>query len=189
LVKRFVGGTAAAQPGFDSDNDGVSDETESLLGTDPQSAASSPISNAANPLPLTVAKLGISLNFALGGKDAIALSGTIDIPSGFVFAGKKVGIDVGGVVRAFTLDAKGKQKNGFDAIAVGIKPKNGVSKYTVKITKGTFSDRLTDEGLTNTTISGKSTPVTVKVIFNGQLYQKIQGQIYNAKQGKTGKAK
>ena len=140
-------------------------------------------------VPLTLTKLIISLNFATGGKDMTAFSGTLDIPAGFVFAGQKIAVDVGGVVRAFTLDAKGKQKSGGDSISVGVKPKNGISKYLVKMSKGTFSDRLVDEGLKNETVKGKSTTVKVNVIFNTKLYQKIQGQIYTAKQGKTGKSK
>jgi hypothetical protein len=178
-----------APSGVDTDNDGVSDEIENLLGTDPLNANSSPVTNALNPKPLTISKLAISLSFASGGKDAIGLSGTLEVPTGFVFAGKKIGVDVGGVVSAFTLDAKGKSKNGNSAFAIAIKPKNGVSKFTMKITKGTFSDRLANEKMTNTTVSGLSTTVTVNMVFNGEYYQKVQGQIYKATQGKSGKSK
>jgi len=179
----------AAPPDADTDGDGVSDELEIALGTDPFDANSVPAVNAKAPLPLNIKKLGISLNFAIGGRDGIALSGVLPIPAGFVFAGQKIGIEVGGVVRSFTLNAKGKAKVGTNSFAIGIKPKLGLSKYTMKVSRGTFSDRLQDEKLTNTTVKALPVTVIVNLIFNNTFYQKAQPQSYTARQGKTGKAK
>jgi hypothetical protein len=143
-----------------------------------------------------VTKIGISLNFASGGKDGISLTGTLDVPAGFAVLGQQVVVDVGGVARAFTLTAKGSAKAGNDSIKIGVKVKKGtpvaaqVSKFQVKFSKGTFADSFEDEGLTgDAAVTNVSKTVVVTMLFNQTMLEKAQPVLYTAKVGKTGKAK
>ena len=49
------------------------------------------------------------------------MSGLLLIPEGFSVGGQTAIVDVGGVVKSFTLDPKGKSPKGNDAFAVGVK--------------------------------------------------------------------
>ena len=84
-------------------------ELEIALGIYPNDPNSTPFGGilAGTPLPLTISKIGVKLNFARAGSDSISLSGTLPIPAGLVVAGQSVVIDVGGVIKIFTLDDKG----------------------------------------------------------------------------------
>jgi hypothetical protein len=193
------GGGGALPPTTDDlDGDGFSNDMETAAGTDPNDSKSTPFGGqpAGTILPLTVTKIGISLNFALDGKDGISLSGALDVPAGFVVLGQQVIVDVGGVARAFTLDAKGSGKSGSDTFKIGVKVKKGTpvaaqaSKFQVKFSKGTFADSLKDEGLTGeAAVKSVSKTVVVTVLFNQTMLQKAQPVLYTAVAGKTGKAK
>ena len=142
---------------------------------------------------LSVTKLGIKLNFGAAGNDAIALSGLLLIPDGFTVAGQTVIVNIGGVVKAFTLDAKGKSPKGNDSLAVGVKAgKTGtplqIAKFAVKLMKGTFAAALADDGLVNATTTAQVT-VPVTVIFNGEVLKKAMPQSYKATAGKGGATK
>lgn len=145
--------------------------------------------------PLDVTKLQIKLNFAKPDKDSVSLSAVVPIPADFVVDGKSVVVDVGGVVRSFTLDAKGKGETPDGAKAsLKVKAKNGVvaaqgSKLAIKMTKGSFASSFTDEGLTDTTVEDTPVTVAVQVTVDSANYKKAQPQLYKATQGKTGKAK
>jgi autotransporter-associated beta strand protein len=183
--------------GKDSDGDGFSDDFETAAGTSPTDATSTPTGAAATaPLALTISKIGITLNFAKAASDGITLSGTLPVPAGFSVAGKQVSLDIGGVPKAFTLTSKGMgldaSKNSFK---IGIKASKGVvlaqtSKYSLKISKGTFAASFKDEGLVGTA-DDKGSPhkVVVTVVFNKMIFQKTQSVTFKAKKGKVGAAK
>ncbi|MFH0938500.1 MAG: hypothetical protein V1899_04360, partial [Planctomycetota bacterium] len=123
------------------------------------------------------------------------LSGLLPIPNGFQVNDQKVIVDVGGVVKLFALDARGKSPKGNDTFVVAVKTsKTGVlsqqAKFAVKLKKGTFAAKLLDDGLVNqTTTASVSLTVPVTVIFNGAALKKAAPQTYKAKQGKTGASK
>jgi len=139
-------------------------------------------------LPLGVTNLSIKLNFAKPSLDSIQLKGTVEVAPDFDPAGATVVVDVGGVVKGFTLGDKGKVKVGTDSVQIK-KPKDGVSKFSVKFAKGSFATTLQDEGLVNETVSDVAVSVGTEVQLNGVIYKKLQPQTYKAKQGKTGSAK
>ena len=143
--------------------------------------------------PLSVSSLSIKLNFAKPGGDGLSLGGLLLIPDGFQVSGQVLIVDVGGVVRGFTLNAKGSAKQGSDSCALGVKANKGVVslqivKLAVKLTKGSFTQSLATYGLVNQTVSTKLT-VPVTVIFNGALLQKLVSQSYKASAGKSGATK
>lgn len=185
--------------GNDSDGDGFSDGFENLVGTNPSDAASTITgqpAGAGSILPLTVSKASIKLNFAKSGSDTIQFSGTLSVPAGFTLGGAKVSLDVSGVSRTFSLDAKGSAKaadgSAFKLSAKATKGKVAAqtAKYAVTLPKGTFAATLAPTGLTGAgDAKGKSVKVAFTVVFNQMLLQKIQTMSFSAKKGKTGAAK
>ena len=192
------GGGGGSNSNLDSDGDGFANEIEDALLTSSTDASATPFGGApaGTPLPLALSKLRISLNFApAGGKDAVSLIGTLPVPAGFVVAGQRVTLDVGGVVKDFVLDAKGSSPKGqTSSFKLRVKAEKGVvaaqnAKFTAKLSKGTFASLLADEGLTNTTIKAALRAVPVVILFNQALYRVDQWQAYAATAGKTGRTK
>lgn len=181
----------------DDDGDGLSDAFEEAAGSSPLDAGNSPLDDPAqakNPGPLDVKKMSIKLSFSKTLTDSITISGTLPVKAGFVGTGKKVVVDVGGVIKSFTLTSKFAAKTATDSIKIGVKAKKGVvaaqtAKYAIKIAKGTFSTALADDGLGNENAKNKSTTVRVDVLFGGQFLRKQVTQIYSAKQGSSGRTK
>jgi hypothetical protein len=181
----------------DDDNDGFPDFLEIEMGTNPQDATSTPLGGApAGTLQaLTVSKLGFALNFAKSNLDTLTMTGTLPVPAGFQPNGVPLIVDVGGVVKVFTLDAKCKgqtnppAKTSAFAITFNAKKPAAASKFTLKLSKASLQTPLLDEGLISKDVKNESDTVLVTIIFNGKVYQKTQPQSYTAKTGKTGKTK
>jgi hypothetical protein len=182
----------------DADGDGLSNAFEEALGSNPLDAGNSPLDDptqAKNPGPLDVKKMSIKLSFAKQLIDSITISGTLPVKAGFTGTNKKVVVDVGGVVKSFTLTSKNFAKTATDSIKIAVKAKKGIvsadqtAKFALKLSKGTFSTSLTDEGLGNENAKNKATTVRVDMYFNGQYLRKLVPQIYTAKQGSSGRTK
>jgi len=182
----------------DDDGDGLSDIFEDAIGSSPLDAGNLPLDDpnqAKNPGPLDVKKMSIKLSFTKLLSDSIAISGTLPVKAGFTGSNKKFVVDVGGVIKSFTLGSKNTAKVGGDSIKLTVKAKKGVvsadqaAKYSIKISKGTFASTLADDGLGNENAKNKATTVRVDVLFNGQYLRKLVPQIYTAKQGSSGRTK
>ena len=184
---------AVVGAGPDSDGDGFSDAFENAVGTDPNSAASTPSGQpitAAALQPLTVSTASIKLNFASANRDSIAFTGRVPVPQGFNPNGATVYVDVGGVAKALPLNAK----SGGDSVKIALKSKQGVvqaqtARYTIALSQGSFAATLAGAGLTNT--SAKKVPLMVKFtfLFNTTVYQSTRALSYTARFGKSGSAK
>jgi PKD repeat protein len=175
---------------IDSDGDGFSDELETALGTNANSAASTPFNGAAagESSPIADTKLAIKLSFGKPNSDSIGLSGTIIMDSAAKLDGAFT-LDVGGVVKTFTL-ANGAAKTAAGAVKVTAKGTGDrTAKFTVKLAKGSFASSLADEGLANTTVKTKDVTIGIAVLYNNTLFQTIKVQNYTAKQGSSGSTK
>lgn len=119
---------AAGSGAPDSDADGFSDALEVAFGTQPLDSASTPFSGKAveNVHELKISKMNTRLNFVQGGKDAIAVDGTLPVDDGFMLEGQALLIDVGGVIKFMPLDRKGAFRSGSNTAKVRIKAKKGV---------------------------------------------------------------
>ena len=169
--------------GIDTDGDGFSDAFELAVGTNPNDATSTPTGQpvtSANLQALTLTKPSIKLNLKKPGGDAIAFSGTVPVPKGFVAAGAKIYFDVSGVAKMLTLTKTGASAKltGY-AAKVTLKAVKGViaaqtAKFSVTLTKGTFAATLAAAGLTNSTQKNVKVNVTFTFIFNNAVYQKTQ---------------
>jgi hypothetical protein len=181
----------------DDDNDGFSDQVEVVAGVSAFNSDSVPDVNAApsDINALTISKMSIKLQFATGTKDAILLNGTLPIPNGFTSLGSKVLINVGGIIRNFVLNAKGKAKQGPDNFAVTFKTKKGVTleqlgKYKVSLSHGSFAADLASLGLSgDATVKDKRIDVPVVLQFGAVTFQKTQLMSFSAKERKSGAAK
>ena len=87
------------------------------------------------------------------------------------------------MIQAFTLDAKGKSTPKGLTLA---KPKSGVSKYSVALSKGTFAAQLLAAGLTNTDNSKAPLSFNVNLYFNGVSYAVAKDTEYTATANKSG---
>ena len=184
--------------GVDSDGDGFSDSFESGVGTDPNSASSTPTGAPITPsavLALTVSKVSVKLNFAKTGNDSVTFSGTVPVPAGFKPLGAETFFFAGGIVKKLTLTVKGSAVSGGDSVKVALKEKKDVvlaaptAKFSVSFKKGTFAATLASAGLTNADAKAVKVSVPLSFIFNNTVYQKTQTLSYTAKKGKTGIAK
>jgi hypothetical protein len=194
----------------DIDGNGFPDEIKTALGislTDPgTSPFNQPVNTITGPTQsLTVTKLSVKLNFAkTSGNDQIMLSGLLPIPSGFAADSQTVLLDVGGVVKIFTLNSKGigAPASGYPAItsatndhfSLKFKSQNGkvpaqTGVFTAQFNKGTFAGDLADEGLLgNMSLKGDARMIPVIVMFNAQMYEELPVTQYTATANKTGSA-
>lgn len=185
--------------GTDSDGDGFSDTFETQVGSTPQSFTATPMNNlpvsAAEMQLLAISKTSIKLNFVKQNSDLISLTGTIPIPAGFVVTNQRLHLDIGGVVKSFTLSEKGISKAGGDSFKLQVKSKKGAvaaqaSKFSMVLSRGTFSGALVNEGLTgDADVKNAARTVMFSLVSNGIAQQKPQALSYSARKGKSGKAK
>jgi sugar lactone lactonase YvrE len=192
----IITGNGVSNSLVDSDGDGFSDEVEIAMGLDPKNIADTPFAGAlaGTPEALFISKLSIGLNFAKQGNDSLQAAGVLTVPTGFTVAGAIVVVDVGGVVRSFTLTAKGASAKAVDTIKIGIKAVKGVvpaqaPKFSVKFSKGSWQGLLVDEGLTNAAATGVPKAVPVAILFNNKIFKTDVAQLYTAKANASGKTK
>ena len=184
--------------GVDTDGDGFSDSFEQFVGSDPLDPMNTPtgIPLAIGDLSgLTLSKSAIVLKFTGTGKDSIQLAGSLSVPTGFAPQGKHVYFDVGGVLKAFTLDSKGTSKNGNDRFKFLLKSKARTvgaqtAGFTAVFSKGSFAAALADEGLTgDSDLKDAKRSVRVTLVVDTAVFQKAQPLLYSSKKGKSGSAK
>ncbi|MCE9634246.1 MAG: PKD domain-containing protein [Planctomycetes bacterium] len=144
--------------------------------------------------PMSASTLQVALNLASAGKDALVLKGALPIDAEFDATGKAVSIDVGGVQRTFTLDARGRGTASDGSIQLVVKKVRGAvlaqrAAFTVTLKNATLAASLADDGLGNETVSGKAVSVGVRVTFDGTTFDSAADLIYDATAGKKGIAK
>ena len=181
----------------DSDGDCFSDEIETALGSDPLNSASTPFGLACPAAgdPVGDRSLRIGLNFKTPGRDTIALNALIQLSNAFIPANQIVIIDIGGVVRAFKLDARGRGtllaptvtgKNR-EILRWSHRP-NRTSVLFFQANKGAFSQFFTDEKLTNENTLRQLRTVPVEIIAEGKSFKVSISMMYSAVAGRSGVA-
>jgi plastocyanin len=185
LVKAPLYGT-----GLDGDGDGFSDGFEIGSGSDPANAANTPLGSEAAPAPATliVKALSVKINFVKH-NDSVSLSGSLPAAAASSFAGKPLTVQVSGYVKGFTLDVKGHSSPKENSFFVIAKPRNAISKFTLKVAKTNVSAFFVDAGLTP--IASPNTPVHIQmtVLFNAVAYQSTVTLLFTQKKGIAGSTK
>jgi len=147
----------------------------------------------------TVVKMKGSMKFGQENKDGCGISGILPgLPAGFSTDQQAIAINVGGAIATFTLDAKGRAKNANGSFTLKLKTvRNKATKakeflggdapFSLKLSKGTWSDDWTDEGA-NPAAAATKAPLTIQVglTFGGKLYQTSVVTSYSAKAEKSG---
>jgi hypothetical protein len=166
----------------DDDNDGFFDELEIALGSLPADPNSTPFggrgASATRKVSL-VQRARIRLNFAEQGRDRISLSGSIPVPTAFVSAGQVFSVYVGGIGVSARLDSRGfrdrQTKIRIRGNSRSLQPQN--LNFSLDAT-GDFTEKLTDEGLTN---SGSGTKqVLIVLLFNETIYSELRSMTYSS---------
>jgi hypothetical protein len=204
-----IAGSSSYVPDTDNDTDGngYPDEIKTALGVSLTNSSATPLNMQAGitSQALTLSKLSVKLNFAkTAGNDAIMVSGLLQIPSGFAANAQTVVVDVGGVVKVFTLDSKGKghAAKGYptvtsaanDHFSLKFKSVKGnvdqqTGTFTAQFNKGTFASSFADVGLLGSaSVKDAARTVPVIILFNNQMCQASQAVHYTATANKTGVA-
>jgi uncharacterized membrane protein/PKD repeat protein/protein-disulfide isomerase len=191
----------------DTDGNGYPDEIKTALGVSLTNSSATPLNMPVGitPQALTLRKLSVKLNFAkTTGNDKIIVSGLLPITAGFVASFQTVVVDVGGVVKVFTLNSKGKgvAATGYPAVtsaandhfalkfkAVKGKVNQQTGTFTAQFNRGTLARSFADVGLLGSASIKKVTrTVPVVILFNSQMYQAAQTVQYTATANKAGLA-
>ena len=145
--------------------------------------------------PPGVRKLEVKLNFAKPLlNDSISFEGSLSIPDNFVVNAAVIDVNIGGITKSFTLDSRGKARNGNDQVQLTVKTTHGVvpaqqAKLSVKFDKGTLAAQFVDDGLVNQTVTNVPVSIPIEIQLNDAIFAKTHGLTYSAKAGKTGKTK
>jgi len=177
----------------DSDSDGFPDELETYLSTNPLDSNSKPFAGAqANPVSLTVVKLQIKTDLRNYRRDTMLLTGSLAVPNGLNLAGLPVIVDVGGVVRSFTLNAKGsdtsKRDQHFKFATKSVGGSLGFSMTLNTTVPTSFSAQLEDEGLINDDIT-LTVEIPIIMLLNNTYYSTTVNQPYVGKSRRMGISK
>lgn len=134
-----------------------------------------------------VKSLKLTTNFAKPDRDAVSLSGAVQLSSGFTPNGKAVVLDVGGQVFNFTLDDKGNA-----VVAEGkfsLKQKTGRAEFKARLKNGDFQGSWVDEGVVDGDFKKEPLEMDVALTIDGVPYGGTVQLEYSAKAGRLGKAK
>ena len=180
--------------GLDTDGDRFSDAYEAVSGSDAGDPADTPFGVAPAAAPLDVQSLRIDLDFARSGHDGIRLAGRLPVADPAILDGASLVLDVGGVTKVFTLEkrgggARGRLTEEHAALRIG-KPRRNSAKFAAKLRLGSFGETLAaTAGLADADVRGKARIVRVTVLFPPSVLTKAHGQIYTARQGKSGRTR
>jgi hypothetical protein len=187
MIVMATGGAASTpfpiQP--DTDGDGFPDVVEIAAGSSASSASETPYGiPVLPPQLLTDVKLSAKLNFVRPNLDSMTLSGTFGVPDGFVLAEQKLIMDVGGVVRVFTLNPKGFLHTRTDSLVLrarGLKART--AKFRIMLKNADIVPSFKPYGMTNTPVKHKIVMLPVRIYFNDAIYQTIQTESYDGAVG------
>ena len=189
----WLGAASAVSSSSDSDGDGIPDELETALGSDPLDAASTPSETVAGaPVVLSLGRLSIRLNFSLRSTDSIRMMATLPIPQGFTAVNQPLVVDVGGAIGSFTLDSRGSASSGQNSLRLALKQgkvQQQKARLSMSLRNGNFASVFRDEGLTNDPVRQTTRRLPVFVLFNGISFHADAPLIYTTKIGKIGLAR
>ncbi len=170
--------------------DGVATATDTVRVAVNGAAASA----STNASQFTITKASLKLNFLKADNDALSLSGTLPVPSGFSPADSEILVMIGAFEDTLTLDGKGKGTTPISSVKLTGKLVAGAYtsspvKFTYACKKTVLIDALSEFGATNANVTGVRITLPVMISVNGMTYLSNSKLTYTAKQGKSGSAK
>jgi PKD repeat protein len=158
--------------------------------------------DAADSRELGLTRVRVMLKFKENGKgrDVIMAMGTLALPAETTVAGERVEVEIGGVLKTFVLDARGRaladeeyDKN--NRFQLGLKiGKDGSSvaqtaKFKTTFAKGDFAEALEAIGLGNFTTEGSGEEATIdaSIAFGGTIHVGLLDGLYKAKENDGGR--
>ena len=140
---------------------------------------------------MQITKMQAKPNFARVNADACSLTATIDLPNGYIAAGKSVTVDIGGAQASFTLNAKGRGVSSQGTSRLKFNKKADDWTVTVTLNKGHWQIPWAADGLLNAAVPKPGTPVTLTgvVLIDDQAFAADKTLHYTAKAGKSGVAR
>ncbi|MEI6234777.1 MAG: PKD domain-containing protein [Planctomycetota bacterium] len=172
----------------DTDGDGFSDEIEAALKFDPFNSDVTPfkLPSPKGNAPISNSKLRIKLDFANANKDKLTLTGHL-LVNGVIPVNQIMIVDVGGVVRAFTLNSTGLGKtNTKDKVNLFVKTSQAlvdltIPNFQVQLDAGSFAAALADEKLTNIPAKNVKRSVNVTIILLNTVFKATVQQSYSVR--------
>jgi uncharacterized repeat protein (TIGR01451 family) len=180
--------------GLDTDGDRFSDTFEVAAGSSAGDPLDTPFGVAPAAAPLDVQSLRIALDFARSGHDAIRLAGRLPVADPAILDGASLVLDVGGVTNVFTLErraggARGRLTEEHAVLRIG-KPRRSSAKFAARLLLGSFGETLAaTAGLADADVRRKARIVRVTILFPPSVLTKAHGQVYTARQGKSGRTR
>lgn len=149
--------------------------------------------------PLSVDRFKGRLKFPSVQKDRMALKARLAMPDGFSVDGARLIVDIGGAVRTFDLDAKGKSGGTDPDAKARMKLLPGKKQVqagatlfdlTVTLKRGNFAADLADEGLDDTALDAPGErQVTLFVVAGGTPFMSVETVVYRNRSGRKGSFK
>lgn len=145
--------------------------------------------------PLTLTRVLIRLPFGTLTGDTALVTGALALASGFEPAGATLALDLGGVVRTFTLDSRGRGRSGADRVRLRL-PRAGrregdppKATFVAKLRRN-LAPGLADEGLQDapSAASGATRTVAVLLTLDGTGFWTRQELRWTARRGRAGVA-
>jgi hypothetical protein len=168
----------------DTDGDGFSDALETALGTSPASNTSVPVLSGPD-IPFERLGVRVQLNFDKG-NGQVRLGGRIPLPPQGSFAMKTVVLDVGGVVKQFSLDPNGLAVLREDVFAT-VPGAETDGRFAAEFGASTAPADLADDGFDATESKDKVVTVPVALYMEGRRFTSTLTGVYNAAPNKAGK--
>jgi hypothetical protein len=134
-------------------------------------------------------------SFKLVGKDQAKLSATFELPGGFAPEGEQVQVCIGGALKSFTLDAKGKAKDLETGSTIAIKAKwpaegagvaAGTTAKLTAVLKGDLAKAIDHSGVNNRT-AATTDLLPVALYLSRVGYRNVVTNTVKSTYGKAGK--
>lgn len=141
---------------------------------------------------LTIGKLQANLNFARTNADKCTVKGAFDLPPDYSFPGKLVVLDIGGATVSFTLDSKGRGRNGVNTFnKPSYNKKTGLWTFNASLKNGLWQNLWATYGLANADVlkPGVTVSPPVVLVIDDQAFMEIPTLQYSARVNKSGTAK
>ena len=141
-------------------------------------------------LPIQIKKILVKLNFMKAGSDNISITGTLPETAGINPTGKQVVVDLGGVVKSFTLNSKGQANSGGNVFKLNNKGKTkGTGSFQVMLKNGAYQAQLANAGLQNVDTRSQAKVIKLTITLDQKNYSNDVKTIYTSVKNHMGLAK